>query len=277
MTTTTFKLTKIGAMMAADSRVTFQSAGVTVSCKDYDGYRKVIDVDGVLYGFAGANSMFHLFLVHELGAKFGMTDVEFLDQLADSGKQNSQEFVIIRYSGELRTFGYLGGEVFDSTSEPLKCSFYGIGSGAKTRVYNKHKNGASPMTPISKIIQMNAKTVKKFSSSAAIMDLVHACHSAGSDYGTGGKINMTTTQSSMEVVREQARLLETISGHAAAYNAVAVCNFDASVEKSKLEKKGVKPSTKQQDVPSLEQLRVREQLAIEILTFNAGGRDLQRS
>lgn len=270
LTTTTFRLGHIGPVMAADSRVTFQdSEGKAVKCIDYDNYLKIITVNGVLYGFAGANSMYSLFLEYELGRKVGMNDVQFLDELASVGKQNMQEFIIMRYENELRSFGYLGDDIYDSSSEPLRVTYHAIGSGSKTKVYKKHKSDMSPRIPISKIIDTNSKATKKATIGTSIMDLVHACYQSGGDYGTGGKINMTTMQSEMDVVSEQVSLLATISGQAASFNAVAVCSLDASTERRKLESKGVHPSTKQQDVPSEAQVNLRAKLANEIAYFNS--------
>lgn len=248
-------------MMAADTRVSYSNAAnIVVGWEDYDDYRKAIEVDGVLYGFAGRNDYF-IDLLEEL--LIGSNDIDVLDFLALNAKDKNHSFAILRFDGELRIFGYLDKTLYDSSSTVLNVSTYGIGSGAKCDVYKKHKKNISPLIPIRKIIETNSKAIKKAQANDASIKKDQygiICFQAGGDNGTGGVINMTTAQNSNAIVQDQLDTLRAIQTEAASLGAVAVCSIDESYEKKKLDKLGVQASKNTQSVPNKEQQELHERM-----------------
>lgn len=261
--------------MAADTRVSYSNkANVIVGWDDYDNYRKAIDVNGVLYGFAGHNDYF-IDLLEEL--LLNSDDVDVLDYLAANAKNKNQSFAILRYDGELRIFGYLDKTLYDSSSTVLNVSTYGIGSGANCDVYKRHKSNSSPMIPIRKIIDTNSKAIKKAKENDASIKKDQygtICSQAGGDNGTGGVINMTTAQNSNAIVQEQLDTLRVIQTAAASLGAVAVCSLNESYERQKLEKLGVQASKNTQSVPNKEQQELHERMAKRMAERQA---DIQRA
>ncbi len=236
--------------MAADSRVSYidPKTGKLQSWKDYDDYLKAIEYNGKLYGFAGSNRFFLLFLLNMQANKF--TDVQILHALARMAKKESDDFLIMRYDTELHCFGYLSDSdsLYDINSAPLKTDKYAIGTGAYTPTYKRHQKNISAMFPIKQIIAVNGKALLKAEKKANGRPIDHSlvCLKAGGDHGTGGEIKMTTLQTEKNVVQAQIDVLKRISSEANASRAVAVCSFDTQVEKEKLEKLGVKPSDVEQ-------------------------------
>ncbi|OBU45610.1 hypothetical protein AYY27_13305 [Photobacterium damselae] len=260
-------------MMAADTRVSFQSeTGGIASWKDYKAYRKAIEINGILYGFAGTN-LYFIELLEEL--RLGSADVDVLDFLATEAQTADQSFIVMRYDNDLRIFGFLDGALYDSSSTILNVDYYGIGSGAHCSVYKKHKSSNSALIPIRKIIETNEKAIKKAVKKDASLSQEHygnICHQAGGDNGTGGEINMTTQQKSTNIIEDQLGVLRAIENEAASYGAVAVCSIDEVLEKEKLDKLGVKASNMQQKVPNREQQKLHERMTKRM----AERRDLAR-
>ncbi|MFA0613906.1 hypothetical protein AB4582_06730 [Vibrio splendidus] len=250
MTTTTFRINGDRVMMAADSRVSYIDAksGQLQSWKDYDDYLKAIECDGKLYGFAGSNRFFLLFLLNLQQKKY--TDVQILHALAGMAKKEKDSFLIMRYDTELHCFGYLSDSdsLYDINSAALETDKYAIGTGAYTPTYKRHQTNISAMFPIKQIIVVNEKAVAKAEKKAKGQPIDHPfiCLKAGGDHGTGGEIKMTTLQTESNVVQAQINVLKRISSEANASRAVAVCSFDSQVEREKLENLGVKPNKTEQ-------------------------------
>lgn len=262
-------------MMAADSRVSYvdKDTGELQSWKDYDDYLKAIEYDGKLYGFAGSNKFFLLFLLNIQVGKY--TDVQILHALAGMAKKESDSFLIMRYDTELHCFGYLSDSdsLYDIHSAALNTDKYAIGTGAYTPTYKKHQNNISAMFPIRQIIAVNEKALTKAKKRAKGQAIDHpfVCFKAGGDHGTGGEIKMTTLQTETNVVQAQIDVLKRISSEANASRAVAVCSFDSQVEREKLENLGVKPS-KNEQVLSKEEEELIDDFYVQIAsieeTFN---------
>jgi hypothetical protein len=172
-------------------------------------------------------------------------DIEILDALASYAHDKKSDFLIMRYDGSLKCFGYLKGSdsLYNSSSAILNVDKYGIGSGAYCKMYKQHQENISARYPIRKIIECNNKAIKKAEKKANIKQSDHAdvCYNAGGDHGTGGKIKMTTLQTDNNILQSQISVLQRISGDARGSNAVAVCSFDPKKEKEKLDKLGVSP------------------------------------
>lgn len=264
--------------MAADTRVSFTNpAGAVVGWRDYSNYRKAIEFNGVLYGFAGHND-YYIELLEEL--KIGTDDIDVLDFLAQDAKSTNRSFAVIRFLDELRIFGYLDKTLYDSSSTILNVDYYGIGSGAKSKVYNKHKSNVSPMVPIKKIIETNDRAVKKaLKNDARITKAQYGsiCAQAGGDNGTGGVINMTTTQNVEAIVQDQLDTLRAIDAEAASLGAVAVCSIDESYEKKKLDKLGVQSSKNQQNVPNKQQQELHERMMKRMAERRANAQKVMES
>ncbi|MUK47568.1 hypothetical protein GNP85_00035 [Aliivibrio fischeri] len=248
-------------MMAADTRVSFADEnGRVVSWTDYKDYRKAIDVNGVLYGFAGLNDYYEE-LLEELN--IGSNDIDVLDFLSQQAKKENHSFIVMRYETDFRIFGHLDNTLYDSTSTALNVEYHGIGSGANSRIYKKHRNNNSPLIPIRKIIETNEKAIKQATKNGASINKEHyatICAQAGGDNGTGGVINMTTAQKTNAIIQEQLTTLRSIGTEAASLGAVAVCSMDESFEKQKLDKLGVQASKNYQNVPNKDQQELHERM-----------------
>lgn len=257
-------------MMAADSRVSYvdPKTGHLMSWKDYDEFLKAIEYDGKLYGFAGSNKFFLLFLLNMQAGKYN--DVQILHALAGMAKQQSDSFLIMRYDTELHCFGYLSdsNSLYDINSAALNTDKYAIGTGAYTPTYKKHQKNISAMFPIRQIIAVNEKALAKAEKRAKGQSIDHSlvCFQAGGDHGTGGEIKMTTLQTETNVVQAQINVLKRISSEANASRAVAVCSFNAQVEKEKLEKLGVKPN-KTEQILSDEEEELMDNLYVQMASI----------
>lgn len=258
MTTTIFRKDKGNASIYADSRVTWVgNRGLPQRWLDPIGYKKTIMIDDVLYGFAGANVMYKIFLDN-------YTTLEESEYLLDTcvafAKQASVQFFIIRYDGEnLKLFAYsppgdeniVQPEIYRVSNDPcIEKDFYAIGSGKYSKEFKKNRKNKNSAFIIRKIISANLTGMKK----KGMLDLgqkvktrvltleessqaYHACRDKGGDVFTGGDINMSQNATKQQI-QEQVELLERMDQQAKAANAVCASPVDAASEVRELSSQG---------------------------------------
>lgn len=252
MTTTIFRKNKSEACIASDSRVTLVDKEQNLPVKWFDSkdFLKNLIIDDVMYGFAGTNVMFKLFL-ENYGS---IDDSEFvLDTLVELAKQNEVQFFIIRYDGtNLKLFAYSpphGGapEIFRISTDPvITKGMFAIGSGKYSKEYKKNRVNKNVQVPIRKIISANQLGLKKarmlhldtkVMSGAITLDeskrAFIACQKKGGDLFTGGEVKMTNkvTRQQME---EQVAILDRMDQQAKAVGAVCASPVDAQSEVKQL-------------------------------------------
>ena len=249
MTTTIFRNNNGDASIHTDSRVTWVERGIPKKWLDPIGYRKSIMIDDVLYGFAGANVMYKIFLQ----GYTTLDESEFLlDTCVDFAKQHSIQFFIIRYDGkQLKLFAYsptgnenaVQPEIYRISSDPcIKKDFYAIGSGKYSKEFKKNRNNKKSDFIIRKIISANQAGMKKNGllgleqkvkngtltleeSSQAL----YSCRDKGGDLFTGGEINMSQNATKQQI-DEQVVILDRMDQEAKAVNAVCASPVDAASE-----------------------------------------------
>lgn len=258
LTTTIFRKSNGVANIYCDSRVTWVgNRGLPKRWYDPVGYRKTIMIDGVLYGFAGANVMYKIFLEN-------YTSLEESEYLLDScvafAKQASVQFFIIRYDGEnLKLFAYspsgdeniIQPEIYRVSSDPcIQKDLYAIGSGKYSKEFKKNRNNKNSAFIIRKIISANENAFKK----SGILYLkqkvqerlltleesgqaYHACRDRGGDVFTGGDIHMSQNATRQQI-QEQIEILERMDQEAKASNAVCASPVDAYSEVRELSSLG---------------------------------------
>ncbi len=258
MTTTIFRNDKGDANIYADSRVTWvDNRGLPKKWLDPVGYKKTIMIDDVLYGFAGANVMYKIFLQYYTT----LEDSEFLlDSCVAFAKQESVQFFIIRYDGEnLKLFAYspTGNEnveqpeIYRLSSDPcITKDFYAIGSGKYSKEFKKNRKNKKSAFIIQKIISANLAGMKK----KGVLDLgqkvkekvltleessqaLYACRDKGGDVFTGGDVNMSQNATKQQI-QEQVELLECMDQEAKAVGAVCASPVDAASEVRELSSMG---------------------------------------
>lgn len=258
MTTTAFRKVDSEAKMASDSRSTMVclNTNLPLSWLDSDEYLKTIRVDDSLYGFAGTNLVFKMFLMKYESKE---SSIQLLDSLVEYSKVKSMQFFIMRYDcmeNELRLFAYSpknqrDPEIYKISSDNiLEADYYAIGSGKFSKYYKKFKLNACPTVPIEKIIQANNEALERgglshISKSAAVgpIDEViskqayQLCKQRGGDIFTGGKINMSINASA-DKIAEQVAIMDQMDKNAKALGAVCASPIDAQVEVKQLEKFG---------------------------------------
>ncbi|MFL1907216.1 hypothetical protein [Plesiomonas shigelloides] len=267
MTTTIFRKNNDDACIASDSRVTWVDKLSNLPTKWFDStdFLKTLSIDDVMYGFAGTNVMFKLFLQNYTTRD----ESEFvLDTLVQLAKQNQVQFFIIRYDGtELKLFAYSPPHPEDPKS-PEICRFsqdpaidkgiYAIGSGKFSKEFKKHRANKNAQVPIRKIITANQLGLKK----ARMLDLDQkvasgtlsleeskqaylACKSKGGDLFTGGEVKMTKNATRQQIA-EQVAILNRMDQQAKASGAVCASPVNASLEVKQLNSLGqyaVSPNT----------------------------------
>jgi hypothetical protein len=258
LTTTIFRKDGNTACIACDSRVTWieNDSGFPLRWFDSTDFRKAIIIDDVMYGFAGSNAMFKIFLEHYSNRD----DSEFvLDTVVKLAKGYRVQFFIIRYDGvELKLFGYspkseIYPEIFRSSADPsIPKSCYAIGSGKESKEYKKHKISKNAQLPIMKIISANSKGLKK----AGMLDLnervakgnldlelskqaYFACQNKGGDLFTGGDVNMSQS-ATREQITEQVAIMNRMDQEAKANGAVCASPINATLEVQQLKSMGLK-------------------------------------
>lgn len=251
MTTTIFRKNKKMAQMASDSRVSWIDTRTNIPNRWFDSvdYLKTITIDNVMYGFAGANVMFKMFL--ELYSS-RETSIQLLDTLVLFAKQNVVQFFIIRYeTDELRLFGYSPpnpnttkpDEIYRISKDPLiNKDYFAIGSGKHSKQYKKNKLNSSAQIPIRHIINANLSGLKK----AGVLELVSkvtsnmltpeeskeayiACHRKGGDLFTGGKINMSKN-ATRTIIAKQVQIMDDMDQRAKASGAMCASPVNATLE-----------------------------------------------
>ncbi len=168
MTTTIFRNANGKVTMASDSRVTYVDTTTNLPIQWFDStdFLKTLTIDDVMYGFAGTNVMFKMFLQNYNTRH----DSEFiLDTLVSFAKSNRVQFFIIRYDNtDLKLFAYSppdGNDIpeilLTSRDPAIDKTVYAIGSGKHSKEYRKNKCAASAQVPIRRIISANMLGLKK--------------------------------------------------------------------------------------------------------------------
>lgn len=258
MTTTIFRKSKGIANIFSDSRVTWVgNLGLPKRWYDPVGYRKTIMIDDVLYGFAGANVMYKMFLENYTT----LQESEFLlDTCVAFAKQASIQFFIIRYDGQnLKLFAYsppgnenvVQPEIYRVSNDPcIVKDLYAIGSGKYSKEFKKNRSNKNSEFIIKKIISANLAGMKKTGTlylgeevTQRVLTLeessqaYHACRDNGGDVFTGGDIYMSQNATKQQI-REQIEILERMDMEAKAANAVCASPVDASSEVRQLSSQG---------------------------------------
>ncbi|ENN99304.1 MULTISPECIES: hypothetical protein [Pseudoalteromonas] len=258
MTTTAFRKVDGEAKMASDSRSTMVCLNTNLPLKwmDTDEYLKTIRIDDSLYGFAGTNLVFKMFLMKYKNKE---SSIELLDSLVEYSKVNSMQFFIMRYdclSDELRVFSYSpknqrDPEIYKISSDNiLDTDFYAIGSGKVSKYYKKYKLESCPTVPIEKIIEANNEALNRgglghISNLAAVGPIERSiseqayqlCKKRGGDIFTGGKVNMSINASANKIA-EQVAIMDKMDKNAKALGAVCASPIDAQQEVKQLNRLG---------------------------------------
>ncbi|MBS9822615.1 hypothetical protein HKB31_16635 [Vibrio alginolyticus] len=255
MTTTIFRKNNDQACIASDSRVTWVDKNQGLPTKWFDSidFLKTMMIDGVMYGFAGTNVMFKLFLQNYTTK----ADSEFLlDTIVQLAQVNQVQFFIIRFDGtNLKLFAYSppgdAPEILRISTDPaIDKGMYAIGSGKYSKEYKKNRANKNAQVPIRKIITANRLGLKK----ARILDLdkkvssgvltheesqqaYFACQSKGGDLFTGGEVKMTKSVTRQQM-DEQVAILDRMDQQAKATGAVCASPVDASLEVKQLHSLG---------------------------------------
>jgi hypothetical protein len=257
LTTTIFRKNKSGAYMASDSRVSWIDKSTNLPNKWFDSkdYLKTITLDGVLYGFAGTNVIFKMYMkLYTDKAK----SESLLDTLVEFAKQNIIQFFIIRYvDNELKLFAYSPPnpyennrqEIYRISKDPLiNKNSYAIGSGKYSKEYKKNRFNSSVQLPIRKIISANLAGFKK----EGMLELLHkvtvtnnilthdesreaylACQRKGGDLFTGGEVNMSRNANKQQLA-EQIQIMDDMDKLAKANGAICASPVNAALEVDQL-------------------------------------------
>jgi hypothetical protein len=226
---------------------------------DVPEYRKVISIDDVLYGFAGANMFYEAFLREYDGV---IKNSDFvLDNLIEAARKHSAQFYMIRFDRELALFAYSpkhnnDPEIYRISKDPrISKTRFAIGSGQYSGMYKKFRNkGAAPLS-IRKIIGANNKAIREHQlhdlavkGTASILStdeavkISAACNLLGGDLATGGNIQIARRgrrmKSEKEAVMEQAELLAKVDAQASANGLYCASPFNAREEAARLESIG---------------------------------------
>lgn len=245
--------------MACDSRTSWVDNQTSFITKWFDSskYKKTINIDGVMYGFAGLNAIYKLFLEYYTSKE---KSEELLDAIVELAKKNKAQFMLMRYDGnDLKIFAYSPPndlykipEIYKSSSdEPLETDSYAIGSGKHSKMYIQHQLNGNVMTPIHKIIFANKTELskKKYKqllkivaegntlNEAQAVCLFQACNKKGGDLFTGGNVNMCNIATKADIL-EQVAIMDKMDQEAKAFDAVCSSPIDAVLEKEHLEQLG---------------------------------------
>lgn len=258
MTTTAFRKNKNEACMASDSRTSWiePKKGYMLKWFDSPDYRKTITIDDVMYGFAGANVIYKLFLMNYTDRD---SSLNVLDLLVELAKRERVQFSILRFDGEaLKLIAYSPEDDFGnpeiykiSGDEPLNTNIYAIGSGKDSKMYKKHRSNEQAQAPVYKIIAANNNGLKKATCKRVMSkiskghvltedeswDLFGACKNKGGDLFTGGKVNMSKNASKADIDR-QVMIMDQMDKQAKAAGAVCASPINAALEKKNLESLG---------------------------------------
>jgi hypothetical protein len=245
--------------MACDSRSSWidSSEGMITRWFDSSKYKKTINIDGVMYGFAGLNTLYKIFLEYYSDRE---SSEKILDAVVELAKNNMAQFMLMRYDGEhLKIFAYSPPNVLHRVPEiykissdlPIETDCYAIGSGKDSKMYLKHQFNASPQVPIHQIISTNKTALSKKKYRHLVLkvskgntlttdesiELYQACSSKGGDLFTGGIVNMCKNATKQEIM-EQVAIMEDMDKQAKASGAVCASPINAALEKAHLEALG---------------------------------------
>lgn len=255
MTTTVFRNANGNVTMASDSRVTWVNEdNIPIQWFDSTDFLKTLTIDDVMYGFAGTNIMFKMFLQNYTTVQ----QSEFvLDTLVSFAKNNKIQFFIIRFDGDaLKLFAYSplesgSPEILRTSKDPIiDKAIYAIGSGKYAKEFSKNKTAMSAQVPIRRIIAANVIGLKKGKVSALdklaasrplTLDesskVYQACKSKGGDIFTGGEVNMTQ-HATQQQIKKQIDILDRMDQRAKAAGAVCASPVDATLEVKQLQLMG---------------------------------------
>jgi hypothetical protein len=241
--------------MASDSRVSWiNSLGIPIRWIDQKDFRKSVTIDGVIYGFAGTNAMFKMFLM----MYSGKASSEFLlDTIVEKARVMAIQFFIIRYDGEkLRLFAYSpkneqNQEIYRISINPaIDQSFYAIGSGSQSKEYKRNRLNTSAVLPIRKIIkanfagmkkkgmlQLNEKVLKEDVSPEESKDAYFACQENGGDLFTGGEVKMSQLNTNTDI-KKQINIMNNMDLKAKANNSVCASPINAGLAIEQLHRIG---------------------------------------
>ena len=249
------------ATIASDSRVSLIDLDNNpIQWFDRSDLKKNLSIDGALYGFAGVNWFFQVFLESYTTKE---ESIPLLDSLMKLAQQNNAQIFILRHAdNELRLFANspksdLYPEIYKvSTDNVIDKTYYAIGSGKEAKQYKKNKRLENARIPISRIIQANTEGLRKSNllylnkkaSEETItrdeaMAAVNACLSRGGDLFTGGDIFMsqTTTPSTIKEISEQVAISKQLNKEAKARSAICASPINAKLEVSHLRAAGQTP------------------------------------
>ena len=256
--------------MASDSRVSLIDNSSSLPNRWFDSadYLKTIMLDGVLYGFAGTNTMFKIFMQYYTTKS---KSVELLDTLVVLAKDRVAQFFIIRYeNNDLRLFAYSPPgpnandthEIYLISKDPvINKNYYAIGSGKQAKEYKKNRFNSSAQVPIKKIIGANLAGFKK----AGMLELLDkvikekltpsesdkayfACKAKGGDLFTGGEVKMSKNVNQQQLA-EQIKIMDDMDKLAKDSGAICASPIDAALEVKQLKSLGhyaVSPHTVEQ-------------------------------
>ncbi|GAA6183781.1 hypothetical protein [Aliiglaciecola sp. NS0011-25] len=288
MTTTVFRLDGRTGRIGSDSRVSFVDRyGNVTKVFDSENYFKIAKIDDVLYGFAGANLMYRLFLSNYKNVINNSDSV--LDILVDIAKKNKIEFAMLRFNGELREFAHSPprngeNEIFlTSNSEVLKTQHYAIGSGKNSKCYKKFRLSKAVQTPILKIIGANRKALnkttikeiaKKVGKSKFTADesrkIWNECNRLGGDIFTGGEVRIMENETSnmtAAIAKDQVKILEDLDKTAKSNGVVCASPIYAEMEIQNLNNLGVSAVDPIGINPELKKSKIYEEIAAELKSF----------
>lgn len=242
--------------MASDSRVSWvnNSLGIPTRWFDVSDFHKSVTIDGVVYGFAGTNAMFKMFLMmysDKASSEF------LLDTIVEKARMLSIQFFIMRYDGvKLRLFAYSpkndqGEEIYRiSTNPEINQSYHAIGSGSQSKEYKRNRLNTSAILPIRKIIkanfagmkkqgmlQLNKKVLQEEISPDESRDAFIACQAKGGDLFTGGEVNMSQLNSNTDI-KKQINIMNDMDLMAKANNSVCASPINAGLEIEQLNRIG---------------------------------------
>lgn len=257
MTTTVFRKNKKVAQIASDSRVSWvdKDTNLPIRWFDSEDFLKTVQIDNVMYGFAGTNIMYKMFLDLYTSLE---DSISLLDTLVEFAKLNGVQFFIIRYDSQLRLFAYSPAvpeqgepEIYRFSKDPIiNKDIYAIGSGKYSKEYRKHRFNSNAQAPIRKIISANNTGFKK----ARVEDLIKkvvkdnltpdesreaylACRVKGGDLFTGGRVNMSKN-ADKDFLKKQVQIMDKMDLRAKANNAVCASPVKASLEVEQLNRIG---------------------------------------
>lgn len=241
--------------MASDSRVTWLNPETHEPIRWFDSpnFLKTLVIDDVVYGFAGTNAMFKLFLNFYTTKE---TSEFLLDTVVQQAKASNLHIFIIRYDAAgLKLFAYsknekTSAEVLRISSDPIiERNHYAIGSGKYSKEYKKNRQNMHAHLPIRKIIQANMLglrkagmiTLCKTSSGNLTPDEAKraalACHKKGGDLYTGGDVKMATSMTKKQV-QEQVAIMDAMDKQAKAAGAVCASPVYTDFEAKQLQAMG---------------------------------------